>query len=503
MSDNSLFGKTSSTGAGSLFGSTPSKDDGKKSDFNFGQSSATQPAFGSTASTSTGLSTFSFNATSSSNTQNKLFSFGSNNQTGATTNAASGTTTAATSNAPPSFPNFSTQSSTTPSFGLKTDSKPATGELFGAASGNKTSATSGGLFGAAKPLTETKPATTGTFSFGNKDGAKPSFPFGTTTTTSSETKKEETKSPFSSGAAKPEDKKETPKPTFSFGAKTDSKPLSGGFPSTALKTEDKKQKTTSDKPSFSFSAKAEQKSDENKSETEADKHKKAVTFSESVITRDEMKEVAKTVEPKPISLNNRTLEDLITKWTNQLSNATTSFEKYSRKINEWDHVLVDGGEKISQLYTDVVQAELTQTKIDQSLSYIERQQNELETFLDNYEAKADILLSDVLASSNQQRDSSVITNDQKREQAYRTAEFLDENLSSLGTNLSSLISEINEVSDSFNKANGLGAGKDAGKDDDLSQVVHLLNSHLDSLKWIEKSSDELKTKLDKFKEIET
>lgn len=170
-------------------------------------------------------------------------------------------------------------------------------------------------------------------------------------------------------------------------------------------------------------------------------------------------------------------------------------------MNEWDRVLVDGGDKISQLYADTVAAEQTQNKIDQALLYIERQQDELENFLDNYENKANNLLSDVLSSGT--KDASVITNDQKREQAYRTAELLDDNLSSLGSNLSSLITEINDVSDSFNKTNGLSA--DSGKkgdDSSLDQIVKLLNTHLDSLKWVEKNADDLKAKIDKFKDFD-
>ncbi|VEU23524.1 DEKNAAC104701 [Brettanomyces naardenensis] len=380
-------------------------------------------------------------------------------------------------------------------------------------------------FGLSKPESSDKPAAPlGGFSFGAKkgdtssasgtsNGSRPAFHFsasGSTTPTASVNKDDNAKPQFSFSAGKKDEKKPA---GFSFGPK-----LGSAAGSSAPKKEENKSaftfgdaptsKTEEAKPSKA----AKPTEDSPKACTSSEK-KQSFETNASSIAKAPVK--LEDFKPKQISIDNKNLEDLINKWTNQLSSSSKVFGTYSDKIKAWDEVMVSSSEKISKLYSNSLKCEEKQNKIDQTLSYIEKQQEELDALLSGYERQSESLLASIHqsggsvavsttvsatsdASTNNGSDL-VLTNDQVRERSYKLAEILEMRLGSLGTNFSSLISEVNEVNDSFNRSLLLSNTKDSDEEGLLEDVLKLLNSHLESLSWIEQSEKSLNEQVERLK----
>lgn len=358
---------------------------------------------------------------------------------------------------------------------LKSDSKPAFS--LGGQSTEKADSKPGFLFGAKPEEKSDKP----TFSFGAKSVEKSDKPA------------------FSLGA-KPEEKTET-KPGFSFGAKANDKPeVKPGF-SFGAKPEDKSDDKCAAKPGFSFGAKPEDKAKKDETKPEEKKElqpdKNAPTLKPTLL------------EPVAVSLDNKTLEDLIMMWSKQLTKTKGIFDTYTGKVKTWDQQLTNSAEEISKLHKDSSEVETLQKRIDQQLLFVESQQDELDQILDSYELQADVLLASIdlngatgtsqaLVTQDSNNSTGLNVTDKLREKAYHNAELLDERLDSLGENLSSLVSEINNVSDVFNKSLLKNIAEKEGSDasgKSIEEIVKLLNLHLDNLKYIESTKDELEAKV--------
>lgn len=437
------------------------------------------------ATTSGGL--FGSKATTSTTTQSSGSMFG---------NSTSSTSSNTASTAGGLFAKPAGSTSTT-STTATTTTTPSTGGLFGKPA-ESTAPSSGGLFGASKKP-EDKPA-------GGLFGAT-STPATTPATTPA------SGGLFGAAAKKPE---EAAKPAFSFGTTASTKPAdSSAKPADgtakplfgAAKSADTATKPTEDKPAAAplFGAKpAESNTTTTSASTPLFGTKPAAAGATSTPATTEKKEEAKpavvatpakhlksaepTQEETAAYLKNRSIGDIISKWTSVLGNLTKEFQTQASDINSWDKVLMENGDRITQMYTEVVVAERKQTSIDQTLDYINRQQDDVEALLDNYEAQAAEFLSDLAGPDGLQ------PVDQEREKSYRLAEDLNEKLEGMSGNLTNVIKEMNTVQSELANAN---------PDDALTQIVKVLNSHLSSLQWIDSHTTELQEKLDQIQQLES
>lgn len=496
-----LFGSTPSTGTsgGGLFGSSQSQgaQTGGQSKNAFGNTDNKTPSLGSGlfgSNTGSGSSTGLFGSTPQTESKpsdkaadKPAFSFGDANKTG------TGST--------PSF-----------SFGQqKSDSKPAGGFSFGSTQNSNQNATQSGgssLFGAPKPA-ENK----------QEDSTKSDAKLGTSGS-----------SGFSFGASKPEDKpKETP--AFSFGSKPgdasgqktaestgkdDKAPAAGSFsfgqkaadkPAFSFGGTDSKpaEKTSTSTPAFSF---GQDKSSSEKPATSTAAEPKAADSGSFSFGKTEKKEDKPSVfgqkEQKPQAsastdaansstaavdgkfevspseyLKNRTFEDIVSKWTGALSKSVQRFNEQVDDVSKWDRILVENGTQIAEMYTEVTQAEQTQSRIDEILVYVGKQQDDVESMLDRFEKQTSAALPNISLEALQPVD-------QERREAYGLAETLGSKLDDLETSLGSVITEINRTSQDVQ---GI-------KDEDpVAQIIKILNAHLASLEFVDENATALQKKL--------
>lgn len=363
--------------------------------------------------------------------------------------------------------------------------------------------------------TQTQPEkaseTSSVFSLGSGALPTPTFTFGTTPKTETlPTSLEKPSAPleplksaptFSFGASTAQQqpsknettsiqKSDAPKPTFTFGTTSNTTTKSadsGTATSNEAKTGSSVSTLASTTTSGLFKPQMTVSSDTTGSETKNLSQTLSKTTSGSTsIAEKSTTDTAQELETS--NLKNKTIEDIINKWTSDLENYSKQFAQQAAEVSKWDRLLIESGDKISKLYADTIEAEQIQLKVDQTLTYIESQQNEMSAFLDQYESQVQELSDRQFGGSDGMQPA-----DQEREKVYNLAEKLTEQLNELGRNLTSMIEEINTASNLINKTN---------EDDPLSSIVRILNSHLSSLRWIQSTTTKLHYKIDEVKKAE-
>lgn len=181
-------------------------------------------------------------------------------------------------------------------------------------------------------------------------------------------------------------------------------------------------------------------------------------------------------------LKNKTMDEILNRWATDLSKYQKEFKEQASQVAAWDRLLVENGDKIQQLYLNTFEAEKASREVERHLVSVESQQEELESWLDRYEAEVDTLFSKQFNPSEQ-----LTGPDQEREQTYKLAERITERLDEMGRDLTKMIKEINDISGAVTKG--------SKPDDPLSQIVRVLNGHLTQLQWIDTNAAALQAKV--------
>jgi hypothetical protein len=233
------------------------------------------------------------------------------------------------------------------------------------------------------------------------------------------------------------------------------------------------------------------------------------------------------------SLKGKTIEDILNKWQQDLDQCTKDFHRQAVEVQGWDRVLIENGHAISKLYKSVGKVDETQNQIEQTLEYIESQQQELGAVLDQYEMQIRALMegstSTTAATAGGADASKAIGGfglvgapggaggvaagrggmepirftaaDEEREKTYALAENLNKQVDEMGRQLASMIEDINSAKGGASGAAGsvpqtVGGLPGLGTNENpITQIVKILDTHLTSLQWLDSSAEDLGSKV--------
>ena len=252
--------------------------------------------------------------------------------------------------------------------------------------------------------------------------------------------------------AQPTQQQEAPKPTFSFGSSAQS---TAPAPTSAVQPA---QQQSQSAPLFTFQAPATAP---------------AATSTPTAVSTSlaNPPNPTKPTEPAlpasvsfPSSLKNKTLEEIIQAWYDELETQVSCFEKQAVEIAHWDSRIIANGEAIVALNDRVSSLELMQNQVDQNIASLAGQQSELEGLLDGMDRE--------LPGTIQLNNGA----DQERTRLYESAESAQKQMIDLSSQLARLVQQLNS--------------SDAKQP--IVQVAHILNTHMDALQWIDKQLNELR-----------
>ncbi|KAJ2892577.1 FG-nucleoporin nsp1 [Coemansia aciculifera] len=193
------------------------------------------------------------------------------------------------------------------------------------------------------------------------------------------------------------------------------------------------------------------------------------------------------------ALRGKTLEEIAQMWTTELTAQTRAFHTQASTVSQWDRALVQQGQRITELYDATMAVEAEQAALDQSLADMETQQSELQFLLETYEGRVESLVRKTMTQSTGSDKGVSKSADEERGEIYLSAENLNESLDQLMSRLSTLVEDVNGISNA-NAASG-----DA--EDPLAQIMQILNGHLTSLQWVESQTLELSERVNKAQSV--
>jgi len=169
------------------------------------------------------------------------------------------------------------------------------------------------------------------------------------------------------------------------------------------------------------------------------------------------------------------VEELINKWSIELEEQEQMFMRQANQVNQWDRLLMENAERITDLNGEVERVKADQGRLNHDLDFIASQQTELEDMLLPLEEK---IKAAGVTLNNQYSDN-------EREKTYGLAEHIDTQLKQMSGDIKEVIEHLNVVNCTNQDENNA-----------MYQISKILNMHMDSLVWIDQNTGTLQKKVE-------
>lgn len=173
------------------------------------------------------------------------------------------------------------------------------------------------------------------------------------------------------------------------------------------------------------------------------------------------------------TLTFKILEDYVNKWMNSLDSHEKDFLSQATQLNALDKLMIENGDKIVDLSSEVDRLNCEQDQLEQELNFLYSQQTDLEGSIKKLEDG----IEQMPTIPQQHCDTSRI-------EMYKLLIEVDNQLRSQSGELREVIKRLNSTNVDMN--------------DPIMQINKILNAHMDSLNWIEENTCMIQNQADKL-----
>lgn len=182
----------------------------------------------------------------------------------------------------------------------------------------------------------------------------------------------------------------------------------------------------------------------------------------------------------PSEIKDLNLNDVVNKWSQEVSELSAQFEKAASMVARWDRAIIQNEDRVRTLHRDSESLEVAHKELSENLDTITAQQSELHGLLDELEKDVEKKLGTLTSDPANGQHQSALRADREREDMHRMSVEVMSDLDAMAQTIRDLVLELNKKT-----------GGDDGVSDSVSQIISVLNSHLDSLQYLDESSSQL------------